>query len=64
MANEKLNILMISIRESKNLQTLRKYVSEETWISSKTIRLKNLFATVKLLVCLLAFDLTKKIAYD
>ena len=41
MANEKFNIFMISIRESKYLLTKRKYVSEETWISSKSFRVKN-----------------------
>ena len=58
MANEKFNILMISIRESKYLLTQRKYVSEETWISSKSIRLKNKFATMKL------FNYVSAIAID
>ena len=49
MANEKFNIFMISIRESKNLQTYKKHVSEESWISSQSIRLKNMFATIKFL---------------
>ena len=48
MANEKFNIFMISIRESKYLLTQRNYVSEETWIFSKSVRLKNKFATMKL----------------
>ena len=48
MVNDKFNIFMISIRESKYLHTQRKYVSEETWISLKSIRLKNKFATMKL----------------
>ena len=47
--NDRFHIFMISIRESKYLLTQRKYVSEETWISSKAIRLKNKLATMKLL---------------
>ena len=50
MVNDKFNIFMISIRESKNLHTSKKYVSEESWISSQTMRLKNTFATIKLLI--------------
>ena len=56
MVNEKFNIFMISIRESKNMQTSKKYVSDETWISSQTIRLKNMFATLKFLIYVPAID--------
>ena len=56
MANEKFNIFMISIRESKYLHTQRKYVSEQSWISSQSIRLKNMFATMKFLIYIPAID--------
>ena len=41
---------MISIRASIYLQALKKDVSDRTWISSQTIRLKNIIATMKFLI--------------
>ena len=64
MANEKFNIFMISIRESKYLLTQKKYVSEETWISWKSIRLKNKFATMKLFIYVLAIVWPQKIDFN
>ena len=42
--------------EKANICTLEKSMSEESWISSQTIRRKNMFATMKLLIYVPAID--------